>query len=281
MLANWVRQRVLAATTGSIALGAAVDSFVSCDKVFMNDGKVHYSIEDGLNRETGVGTYIQSSNTLVRDDAFETLINGVYNNNVLAPMQISNEAIVMVSGTVQGLTTHVPVWKDLIGFLTQNASTSYLTPDVKPFAGTIETYMFRDDLVESLSVQFDTPHDIQVGAIMVPHIRWSPNTNDVGTVRWGIEYVAAELNTGIFKDSITLYFEQAAEGILDKLQIVESVQTVLANEPDTVITGRIFRDATHANDTFVGDVALHVACLHYQANAVGTPSKDPDFYNWS
>jgi hypothetical protein len=281
MLANWVRQRILAASTGDVLLGSPVDSFIGCSSVFLNDGKVHYSIEDGLNRETGVGTFIQATNSIIRDTPFETLVNGIYSNSVVTPMSISNEAIISVTATVRGLTTHVPVWKDLLGDFSQNVNTGYLSPDVKPLAGSVEAYMFRDDLVESLGVRFAVPHDIKVGTDMFPHIRWSPNTTSTGTVRWGIEFMVAELGTGIFKDSVTIYLEEAGSSTLDKLQLVESDVQIEAKEPDTLIIGRVFRDSTHVNDTFVGDAAIHVACLHYQADVVGTPSKDPDFYNWS
>ena len=281
MLANWLRQRVLAPTSGDIALGAAVDGFIACSNVFLNDGIVFYSIEDGTNREAGKGTYVQASNSIVRDEVFETLIAGVYSNNVATPMTITNESLFSVTGTVQGLTTHALLWKDMLGDFTHNPSTGYLTPDVKTLAGTVETYMFGDSLVESVGVRFAIPHDVSVGKAMFPHIRWSPNTASAGTVRWGIEFMIAERDTGVFKDSVTIYLEEAGSGTLDKLQIVEASVQLTATEPDTLIIGRVFRDSSHVNDTFVGDAALHVACIHYQTDAIGTPSKDPDFYTWS
>ena len=280
MLANWVRQRILSASTGDVLLGDAVDSFITCSTVFPNNGEVHYTIEDGLNREVGLGSFVQSTNTLVRSHVFETLINGVYDDKPSTPMTLTNEAIVSVTATVRGLTTHVPVWKDMLGSFTQNEGTGYLSPDVKPIAGTVENYMFRDDLVESLGVRFAIPHDIALGTKMYPHIRWSPNSTSTGVVRWGLEFMVAELGTGIFKDSVTIYLEEAGGGTLDKLQLVESAITINSRTPDTIILGRVFRDSTHINDTFVGDASLIVACLHYQADAVGTPSKDPAFYNW-
>ena len=281
MLANWVRQRILGATSGDVLLGAAVDSFIGCSNVFTNDGKVHYSIEDGLDRETGQGTYIQATNKIVRDNPFETLVGGVYSNVVLSPLSLSNDAIISVTATVRGLTTHTPVWKDIIGDFTVNQGTGYLTPDVKPLAGSVEAYMFGDTLVESLGVRFAVPHEVSVGKTMFPNIRWSPNATSTGVVRWGIEFMLAELDTGIFKDSVTIYLEQAGAGTLDKLQVIEAAATIVAPLPETLIVGRIFRDSSHVNDTFVGDAALHVAGLHYQADALGTPSKDPDFYTWS
>lgn len=281
MLANWVRQRILAASVGDIFLGDSVnDSFTSCSKVFLNDGELFYSVEDGLNRENGVGTYIQASNKIIRTQVFETLINGIYSDNVSSPMSISNESIVSVTATVRSLTTHVPVWKDMLGDLVQNLSTSYLTPDVKPIAGNVEAYMFGDSISESLGVKFAIPHDVKVGADMFPHIRWSPTTDGTGVVRWGIEYLIAERETGVFQDSTTIYLEESGSGTLGKLQLIESTLKIVAGKPDTVITGRVFRDSEHANDTYVGDAALHVACLHYLSDAVGTPRRDPNFYVW-
>ena len=280
MLANWIRQRVLTQTSGDILLGDAVDSFIGCSSVFTNDGKVHYSIEDGNNRETGVGTYKQATNSITRDQVFETLIGGVYDNTNVTAMEITNEAIVSITATVRGLTTHTPVWKDIIGSFSANEGTGYLTPDLKTLSGEVETFMFRDDLKEALSIRFAIPHDIGVGLDMFPHIRWSPNSDDTGVVRWGIEYMVAETVTGVFKDSVTIYLEQAGEGTLNKMQVIEAIAAIPAMTPNTLIVGRIFRDATHVNDTFIGDASLHAGCIHYQANVIGTPIRANDFYTW-
>ena len=201
MLANWLRQRVLSASTGDVLLGAAVDGFIEVNKVFSNDGKMFYTIEDGVNRETGIGTYVQSENKVIRDSPLETLIAGAYSNSVSSPMPITNEALFSITATVQGLTTHVPVWRGLNGDFTQNASTSYLTPDVSTISGNVESYTFRDDLVESLSVRFAIPYDISVESPMFPHIKWSPSTADTGVVRWGLEFMIANIDTGVFQDT--------------------------------------------------------------------------------
>jgi hypothetical protein len=280
MLANWLRQRILTGTSGDIDLGDPVEGFIGCSSVFTNDGKVHYSVEDSHNRETGIGTYKQATNSIVRDTAFETLIGGTYNNSPSVPMTLTNDAIVSITATVRGLTTHVPVWKDIVGAFTQNDGTGYLSPDVKPLAGGVEVFTFGSTLEEALSVRFALPHDIAVGSQMYPHIRWSPNSSDTGTIRWGIEFMVAELDTGIFKDATTIYLEDAGLGTLNKLQVVNAATQITAANPNTVIIGRIFRDATHANDTFTGEASLHVVGMHYQSDALGTPSKDTALYTW-
>jgi len=280
MLGNWLRQRILSATSGDILLGEAVTGFVGVDKIFTNDGKMFYSIEDGLNRETGIGTYVQAENKVVRTNPLETLIAGAYSTNVVTPMPISNEAIFSITGTVQSLTTHVPVWRIINGDFTHNANTGYLTPDVSTIAGNVESYTFRDDLVESLSVRFAVPYSISVGRPMYPHVKWSPNTADTGVVRWGIEFMIADIATGIFQDTITIYLEQAGSGTTNKHQMVDAMETIAAPLPDTLIIGRVFRDSTHINDTLVGNAHIHVAGFHYQADAIGTPQRTSDYYDW-
>ena len=280
MLANWLRQRILAATTGDILLGDPVAGFIGCSNVFTNDGRVYYSVEDGLNRETGKGTYIQASNSIQRTEVFESLIEGVFTKDALSPMALSDKSVFSVTATIRGLTSHVPVWKDIVGRLQQNPNTGYLSPDTKNLAGSVEAYSYKRDLIESLGVTFAIPHDTQVGGQSFPHIRWSPNTPDTGIVRWGIEFMVADIVTGVFNDTTIIYLEQAGSSTVNKLQIIESLTPLVSPEPNSLIVGRVFRDATHVNDTFVGDGSLHAVGLHYQSNLVGTPSRTPDFDIW-
>ena len=49
-------------------------------------------------------------------------------------------------------------------------------------------------------------------------------------------------------------------------------------EPDTFIKMRVFRDATHALDTYNGNVHAWCCDLHYQTNRIGTKNKAPNFF---
>jgi hypothetical protein len=126
-------------------------------------------------------------------------------------------------------------------------------------------------------------HDYALGTALYPHIHWSVNSALIGTVRWGFEYTIAKGHQQMaFGQTTTIYVEQTTTGTPHMHYIAEVSEANaipgLGIEPDTMILCRVFRDATHPNDTF-DDQAFGVALdLHYQADRAATPNKVPNFY---
>lgn len=103
MLANWVKQATSTTGTGTITLGAASTGYVAFGDQFSDGDVVYYTIEDGNNRESGIGTYTASGTTLSRDTILETLTAGTFDNTSPTALSLSGSAVVSCSALSQHL----------------------------------------------------------------------------------------------------------------------------------------------------------------------------------
>lgn len=99
MLASWVRQSTSTTGTGTITLdGTPASGFVGFSDAFSTGEVVNYTIEDGNNRETGIGTLTTGASwTLSRDVIHETLVSGTYSKMPATGISLSGSAVVSVS----------------------------------------------------------------------------------------------------------------------------------------------------------------------------------------
>ena len=108
MLANWVKQATATTGTGTMTLGSAETSYVTFGDQFSDGDVVYYSIEDGNDREIGIGTYTVSGTTLSRDTVLETLVSGTFDNTSPAAINLSGSAIVSVSENSAAIVSNSP-----------------------------------------------------------------------------------------------------------------------------------------------------------------------------
>jgi hypothetical protein len=126
-------------------------------------------------------------------------------------------------------------------------------------------------------------HDYKMGSALYLHIHWSANSALTGTVRWGFEYTLAKGHQQMaFGPTTTIYVEQAATGVqymhyVAEVSEADAIPGTLI-EPDTMILCRVFRDATHPNDTFDDQVFGVALDLHYEVAQASTPFKRPNFF---
>jgi hypothetical protein len=278
-LANWVKQSTTTVGVGNLVLGNTINGYIAVSSAFIDGDRVFYTLYEGSDRENGLGTYLAGSTSISRDVIFETLVEGVYSNPAAGAINLNGFAVVTVTPTTQGLTTHLPVWKDLTSNPAWNASGSYAQPPMVVFSGNILLPAFSAGTMQEMAFSFTLNNDINVGSNMYPHIEWSPDDTDTGDVRWGMEYTIAEQGS-VFAESVTVYLLQAANGAI-KESISAEFAALVAPLPDTIIQGRIFRDAANIEDTYTGNAVLHAVNLHYLASALGTPSRAPDYYSWT
>lgn len=99
MLANWVKQSTATTGTGTITLGAAASGYIGMADAFADGDLVRYVIEDGTNREAGVGTY--SAGTLARTVITEKFDGGTYTKNPATGISLSGSATVICTDTAQ------------------------------------------------------------------------------------------------------------------------------------------------------------------------------------
>lgn len=281
-LENWIKQTTATTGTGTITLGTAVAGFITFGDQYSDGDEVYYTITDGLNRENGLGTYTASGTTLSRDTIFETLVSGTFDNTSPTAISLSGDAVVMVSTTKNGLTTHAPLWKDNLTSFFSAKLPGANAPDLKSFQSGTYAYAFDPATNEEVYLSFHIDHDILQGSTVYPHVHWSPEDTNTGTVRWAFEYTMAARDTGTFGTTTTIYMEQAGSGTAFDHQVVEDATgfTISTPEVDSVLICRVYRDASHVNDTYTGDAFGLFVDIHYQADRIGTPAKAADFYTW-
>ena len=86
---NWLGEFVSTIGTGDAILGGAIDGFAGFSNVG-DDVDVYYTIIDGLDKETGIGTL--TGGKLVRKDIHATLVDGAY---------VKNGSAINLSGNAQ------------------------------------------------------------------------------------------------------------------------------------------------------------------------------------
>lgn len=170
-------------------------------------------------------------------------------------------------------------WKDLTSELVSRGGSS--APALALFRGNIYAYQFAANSVDQLYSTFHIPHDYAPGTALYIHIHWADaSASPTGVVRWGFEYAFAKGHgQEAFPVTRTVYVEQSATGSY-KHMVAEISTGILgtAAEVDGLLLVRIFRDATHANDTCPAAVFAFTCDVHYQSDRVATLNRSPNFY---
>ena len=176
-------------------------------------------------------------------------------------------------------------WNDLTSTLLAGKTTAGAAPVWAAWAGTnIYTWQFSASTIDSLQVApFHFEHDYKIGSAVYPHIHWKPDDTNTGVVRWGLEftYAIGHGQAAFPTATDTIYLEQAGSGEAYKHQIIEVPDpgvTLAGLEPDTIVQTRIFRDATHINDTYTGVAHGLTVDAHYRTDRLATVNKEPNFY---
>lgn len=144
----------------------------------------------------------------------------------------------------------------------------------------LKAYAFDDTTAEEVFFTFTIPNTYKAGADLHLDVHWSPGNNtDTGTVRWGFEYtVCKSHDQEAFPASTTIYAEQAGNGTAYYNQGIETAEIDgSALEEESIMLLRLFRDATHANDDFVGDAFAFAVNVHFLSNKTGTEQDHPPY----
>ena len=98
--ADWVRQVTATTGTGTITLGAAYSNafiMLQSDSRIADGDLVNYTIEDGNDRERGVGTYTATGTLLARTFVQATLVAGTLDDTSPTAITLTGNAVVSVS----------------------------------------------------------------------------------------------------------------------------------------------------------------------------------------
>tara|TARA_R110000868_G_scaffold358221_3_gene619724 strand:- start:442 stop:933 length:492 start_codon:yes stop_codon:yes gene_type:complete len=106
-LANFVRESSFTLGTGAVVLEGALDSYASFAST-VPAGMVWYSIEDGLNRESGQG-FFDGDSQLERTFIESTLVSGIYTagGDAITLTGYATVAISLTAGTIQELESSI------------------------------------------------------------------------------------------------------------------------------------------------------------------------------
>lgn len=174
-----------------------------------------------------------------------------------------------------------PLWDDMrVPLLSSTLGASAPGLDVFTGSGGVRAYAFDASTMEQVFLEIQMPHDwasdLGHGVSDVkPHLHWSPKTTNTGVVRWGLEYTWQNVN-GTYAVPSTIYAEQAGAGTAYGHQIaVWSAIAASGMKRSSVLVARLFRDATHGNDTFTGDAYGLSFDLHYQRVGMGSQAEYP------
>jgi hypothetical protein len=173
-------------------------------------------------------------------------------------------------------------WNDILSDLSAGRGIGANAPTWTTLRDGIKAYAFDAGSMNEVWVNLHIMHDYLWGSKVWPHIHWTTAGTDTGVVRWGIEYTYARAyGVETFPATTTIYLEQAATGTPYTQMLAEPIEAdgiLLPNcEPDGVLMCRVFRDATHANDTCI-DAAFGIfADLHFQSDGYLTNERNRGF----
>ena len=146
-------------------------------------------------------------------------------------------------------------------------------PAVIAIAGTgIRAYAFIGTgvLSDELHGSIETLHDYLEGSNIVPHVHWMPSTNDVGNVKWQLEYIWIS-RTGTVAGSTTIDVTVAAGGTAWTLHrtdfpTIDGTGRVIGDR----FMFRLFRDPADGSDTYGFNAALMDIGVHFESDTLGS-----------
>ena len=171
-------------------------------------------------------------------------------------------------------------WDDEIADIVVGGSGA-ADPIYSVFFGNLRGYELSATQMKEVFNCIHIRHNYKPSGQVFIHVHWSTAGTNTGVCRWGFEYsVAKGHNQQNFPATTTVYVEQAAHGTAYRHMVAETASSIdVTNiEPDSLILLRVFRDATHANDTLTDTAFLLKVDIHYEIDRIATKNKTPNFY---
>lgn len=129
--------------------------------------------------------------------------------------------------------------------------------------------MFNSGTTTEVFTTVQFPHTWEENTQIHPHIHIM-ETGATGTIRFGMEYTWANVD-GVFPAPTTIYGETAADGVTGTHKMLDfGYITNTGEEISSVLHIRLFRDGTHANDTYTGDIAFMSFDIHLLHSRIGS-----------
>ena len=134
---------------------------------------------------------------------------------------------------------------------------------------------------EEVFFSVQLPHNWKEGSTIYPHVHWSPQGSNSGSVVWGLEYtwVNYDATTPLSFPSTTIITVTSASvtsADADKHFITSFnpiTPSATQNKISSILMCRFFRKSADASDTYNGNAAVLSFDFHYEIDAVGSHSQ--------
>jgi len=136
-IADWVAETTNTIGTGDVQLTGQIVGFSPFSEI--GDGKVYYTIQEGFDKEVGIGTLDASNSVLKRTQVIATIINNKYSTNA-TPMNLNGFGEVyctISSHLINGIIDHIE---------SSEKSISDIEKELAKITGDLSGFVTHDEL---------------------------------------------------------------------------------------------------------------------------------------
>lgn len=199
---------------------------------------------------------------------------------------VNSSGQVVIDGQNIDLTGGGGIWDTQATFITTKNTTGGNNPTYGTVFGNFQGYIFASSTTNQFWVDYTIKHGVTLNSKVYPFIHFMPLTNNSGVVRWAFEYTIAKGygQQAFSTTSVTIYVDHVIPAnsryVHMTAEVPDASAILSANiEPNSTIKMRVYRNGSHANDTYNFDVHAWEAGLHYQVARFGTKNRLPPFFS--
>jgi len=209
--------------------------------------------------------------------AWQQLAASGLNLNNIKFGDASNYSTFEADGTLL-MVGNATVWDDIQ--IPGLATKSNLNPPVLDvfMVGTLINYFIDATNENQVYFTVQLPHT-WAGTAIYPHIHFSPETDlaSASVVRWGLEYTWVNYDAAtplVFPSTSTIYVDAVVPASSAKKHLLASfgpiTPTANQNKISSMLVCRLFRNSSHANDTYTGRAGFLQFDIHIEKNTEGS-----------
>lgn len=194
----------------------------------------------------------------------------------------SNYTEIEQDGTIE-FHGEATVWNDyVVPFSSVKVTGTNNIPVWSPFMGTISQFLFEDQSAskeQEVGFVVQLPHQWD-GSAIYPHIHWSPENNNSGSVVWAMEYTWVNYdatNPIVFPAAITLTTTSANVSNAGHKHLITEFAPITPNATQNKISSllvvRFYRNSSNTADTYGSGAFALSFDIHYRMDTMG--SREP------
>ena len=166
-----------------------------------------------------------------------------------------------------------PRWDDLrVPAQALKLNPTKTKPDYSAIVGGVMAFLFDPTAQESVLFSAQLPHDYLLGSNLYPHVHYVATTTGAGTVKFGLEYTLAVIDSTLPATVIVSSTDSVSgEKGKHKLTSMTPIDGSAIDNVSTMLVCRLFRNSTA--DTYPADVGVLEFDFHYQKDSFGSASE--------